>query len=247
MNAKCPYHHNWSSEGFFNDKSWTVDATTSPTDEVRRRFRLLMEWGQINIDSPEWEQAYFAFQIAQLGNELSRMHSQMSLYLSEFDNSEASYKDIVDELWIQLKKIWRNFWLEMDVPENFVNRLVAWLETFHSFMKRAVLFSELDIGGNRIFPYQKAVQLASTHIERANYMARNPDILAWDTIFFDLQIDTSKQFLGYPVSERPLYRCPVLHSWKFREFIDMYFSILCQAWEQSSDRPKIVDWSNHDV
>lgn len=109
-------------------------------------------------------------------------------------------------------------------------------------MKRAVLHADNSTAGEKIFPYIQAQQLASTAMERANIIASDPDYDGWEGLFFDPEYDVSQLLLGIPIS-RPVYKCPVLYSGKFREIINMYFEVMCDVHEISTDKPKQVDWN----
>lgn len=74
-------------------------------------------------------------------------------------------------------------------------------------------------------------------------MIDNPDYDGWGGLFFDPNIDVSKLFLGVPIS-RPIYKCPVLYTGKFREIIDTYFKILCHIHDISTDQPTEVIWND---
>ena len=76
-------------------------------------------------------------------------------------------------------------------------------------------------------------------------MIDNPDYDGWGGLFFDPDYDVSQLFLGVPIS-RPVYRCPVLYSGKFREIIDMYFQVMCELHDISTDKPEQVDWTSQD-
>lgn len=233
--SKCPYPHH---DEIPHSPNW------SPQQNIRHIFQELQSWVSMIIDTPEKEQALFAYRIFQFGENISQLQSQLWVYIEWMRDMPDRYKNLADEIWVVLKKYGEHFFLAIEKDPLVRKRLVAWLETFHAFIKRAVLFAERDENNIRIFPYKNAVQFASTSIERARMMAIDPDIKWWESLFFDPDIDISKQYLGYPIS-RPIYRCPILYSGKFRETIDVYFAILCEVWSISKDTPAQVDWNDN--
>ncbi len=230
--SKCPYHN----------KIPIVHADWDSHQDIRSIFQELQSWVHMTIDSPEKEQAIFAYRISQFWDSIADWQRQFWLYTELMRSSPDTYKNLANEMWNHLKKYGKFFFASIENDPLVRDRLIAWLETFHAFVKRAVIFSEKNENNTRVFPYKNAVQFCSTSIERARMMAANPDVNWWEFLFFDSDTDVSKLYLWFPIT-RPIYRCPVLYSGKFREIIDAYFNILCETWDISTDMPIQVDWN----
>jgi hypothetical protein len=241
---KCPYPHLHIPTPEIDVIQETGD-TTKYSSVISWIFRQLKSGVEILIDSPEKEQALYAYRIYQFAEQWDNLNRFMDGIIQTMEEESDTYKNLSKEMGEFLKKYGKNFFKKIEKDTLVQLRLCAWLETFHAFIKRAVLFAEKDSDWNRIFPYTLAQQFASTAMGRANYMAAHPEIRGWEWLFFDPTIDVSKQFLGLE-TWRPIYRCPVLYSWKFRELTDMYFTIMCRLHTISVDQPKQVDWKSDD-
>lgn len=241
---KCPYPHLHihSPEVNRNQDSGDTNNYSSIIAWVVRQLKAGIE---VIIDTPEKEQALYAYRISQFAEKLDDLNRLMSGILETMEEEPDTYKNLSKEIGKLLVRYGENFFKKIETNTLVQSRLCAWLETFHAFIKRAVLFSEINSEWNKVFPYMLAQQFASTAMGRANYMAAHPEIRGWEWLFFDPTIDVSKLFLGLE-TWRPIYRCPVLYSWKFRELTDMYFGIMCRLHTISVDQPKQVDWKSDD-
>jgi hypothetical protein len=238
---KCPFPHLHSPIVGENTKD-----SNDHSHAIAQIFRELKSGVDIIIDTPEKEQSLFVYRIYQFAIDIGRLQSYMNSIIDTMRDDPDTYKNLANETRWFLEKFGRQFFQSIEKDSRRVEKLVGWLETFHAFIKRAVLFAEFDSSNKRIFPYAQAKQLASTAMWRANIMVVDPDIRWWEWLFFDPADDVSKRLLSIP-AWRPVYRCPLLYSGKFREIIDMHFQIMCDIHSISIDKPSEVDWNTEDT
>lgn len=218
--SKCPFHHSW-------------EPLISPSEKIMRIVTQLKNWVVLPIDSAEQEQALFAYRIYQLWCNLDRIKWIINWYLDELNSKEGTYAAWAEQIKKHFLWICIRIFTEIEPNQKIVARLKDWINTFHAFTKRAVILSSNTNVG---FPYQQAVQFASSSIERLNILAFDPYVW-WEGLFFDPEIDVRTLLQWIPIS-RPIYKCPVLYSWEFRRLSDYYFELLKSIWENSSDKPK---------
>lgn len=115
---------------------------------------------KIIIDTPEKEQALFAFRIFQFSNTLRKdplFHENIAV-LSETPQTYMTHMNDLNEV---LRKYAKRFFMQTETDEYRQNRLLAGIETFHAFIKRVPLIQEVSDGSHK-FPYLQAIQFAST-------------------------------------------------------------------------------------
>ena len=91
---------------------------------------------------------------------------------------------------MKLQELGGQFAFQYSQNESFAHRLQDGFRTFHYFIERGILYKK-DSSDSK-FLMKQAIKMASTHLERANYMVMRER--SWD-IFYDPEVDVSQLFL----------------------------------------------------